>query len=144
MSIKIEYDSFTICTDNKNDDIVIILKKLFLSIPGDVFLVYLISLMKYTSLKPLTTFINIKKFFYPTRPVRFIITRPSECRKSVILTNLILSITKAFGKRDIYSSSLHRDIYQKSPKSLSYLKPQNILSNIPNEEDIDLIFHGRV
>ena len=32
------------------------------------------------------------KFLYPQHPVKFIITGPSECGKSVFLTNLILNI----------------------------------------------------
>ena len=31
----------------------------------------------------------MEKIFYPTHPVSYTITRPSECGKSVFLTNLL-------------------------------------------------------
>ena len=40
----------------------------------------------------------MEKFLYPTQSVRCIITGPTECAKSVSLTNLILSITNKFEK----------------------------------------------
>ena len=59
------------------------------------------------------------KVLYPTHPVRCIITRPSECGKSVFLTNLILYIINDYDKIYIYSSSLHQDFYQKIIKCFS-------------------------
>ena len=53
------------------------------------------------------------KIFYPTHPVRCIITGPRECGKSVFLTNLILNIINEYDKIYIYSPSLHQDLYQK-------------------------------
>ena len=50
------------------------------------------------------------KFLYPNHPVRCIITGPSECEKSVFLTNLILNIIDEGDKRYIYSPSLHQDL----------------------------------
>ena len=38
------------------------------------------------------------KILYPTHPVRCIITGPSECDKSVFLTNLILNIINEYDK----------------------------------------------
>ena len=38
------------------------------------------------------------KFLYPNQPVKCIITGPSECGKSVFLTNLILKIFNENGK----------------------------------------------
>ena len=53
------------------------------------------------------------KFLYPTHPVRCIITGPSECGKSVFLTNLIVIIITEFDKIYIYSPSLHQDLNHK-------------------------------
>ena len=47
------------------------------------------------------------KILYPNQPVRCIITGPSECGKSVFLTNLILNIVKEEDKIYIYSASFH-------------------------------------
>ena len=53
----------------------------------------------------------MEKILYPTHTVRCIITGPSECGKSVILTNLILNIINQYDKIYIYSPSLHQDLY---------------------------------
>ena len=60
---------------------------------------------------------------YPTRPVRCIITGPSECGKSVFLTILVLNIINEYDKIYIYSSSLHQDSYQKLIKCFSNYIP---------------------
>ena len=41
----------------------------------------------------------MEKYLYPTHPVRCIITGPSECGKSVFLTNLILNIVNEYDKK---------------------------------------------
>ena len=51
---------------------------------------------------------NIEKKNY-TRIIQCIITGPSECGKSVFLTNLILNIINEYDKIYIYSPSLHQD-----------------------------------
>ena len=79
------------------------------------------------------------KILYPTHPVRCIITGPSECGKSVFLTNLILNIIKEYDKIYIYSPILHQNSYQKLIKSFSNYIPIHIIPNILNEEDIDLV-----
>ena len=63
----------------------------------------------------------MKKFLYPNHPVRCFITGPSECGKSVFLTNLILNIINQYDKIYIYSTSLHQDFYQKLNKCFWYL-----------------------
>ena len=68
-----------------------------------------------------------------------IITRPSECGKSVFLTNLILNIINEYDKIYIYSPSLHQDLYRKLIKCFSNYIPIHIIPNILKEEDIDLI-----
>ena len=81
----------------------------------------------------------MEKFLYPTHPVRCIITGPSECGKSVFLTNLILNIINEYDKIYIYSPSLHQDLYQKLIKCFSNYIPIHIIPNISNENDIDII-----
>ena len=81
----------------------------------------------------------MEKFLYPTHPVRCIITGPSECGKSVFLTNLILNIINEYDKIYIYSPSLHQDLYQKLIKCYSNYIPIHIIPNTLNEEDIDIV-----
>ena len=81
----------------------------------------------------------MKKFVYPNHPVRCIITGPSECGKSVFLTNLILNIINEYDKIYIYSPSLHQDLYQKLNKCFTNYIPIHIIPNILNEPDIDIV-----
>ena len=81
----------------------------------------------------------MEKTLYPTHPVRCIITGPSECGKSVFLTNLILNIIIEYDKIYIYSQSLHQDFYQKLIKCFSNYIPIHIIQNILNENDIDIV-----
>ena len=55
---------------------------------------------------------SIEKFLYPSLSVRYIITGPSECGKSVFLINLILYIFYEHNEIYIYSPSLHQDLCQ--------------------------------
>ena len=79
------------------------------------------------------------KNLYPSHPCRVIITGPSECGKSVFLTNLILNIINEYDKIYIYSPSLHQELYQKLFKCFSNYIPINIIPNILNEKDLDLL-----
>ena len=81
----------------------------------------------------------MEKVLYPNHPVRCIITGPSECGKSVFLTNLILNIINEYDKIYIYSPSLHQDLHQKLSKCFSNYIPIHIIPNILNEEDIDIV-----
>ena len=81
----------------------------------------------------------MEKILYPNHPVRCIITGPSECGKSVFLTNLILNIINEYDKIYIYSPSLHQDLCQKLIKCFNNYIPIHIIPNILNEEDIDLV-----
>ena len=81
----------------------------------------------------------MEKNLYPNHPVRCIITGPSECGKSVFLTNLILNIINEYDKIYIYSPCLHQDLYQKIFKCFSNYIPIHIKPNILNEEDIDIV-----
>ena len=81
----------------------------------------------------------MEKLFYATYPVKDIIAGPSDCGKSVFLTNLILNITNEYDKMYIYSPSLHQDLYQKLIKCFSNYIPVHIIPNIPIEEDIHLV-----
>ena len=73
------------------------------------------------------------KNLYPTHPVRCIITGPSECGKSVLLTNLILKIINEYDKMYSYTPSLHQDSYQKLIKCFSNYIPFHIIPNNLNE-----------
>ena len=81
----------------------------------------------------------MEKKSYPNHPVICIITGPSECGKSVFLTNLILNIINEHDKIYIYSPSLHQDLYQKLIKCFSDYIQIHIIPNILNEEDIDVV-----
>ena len=81
----------------------------------------------------------IEKYLYPSHPVRCIITGPSECGKSVFLTNIILNIINERNKIYVYSPSLHQDLRQKLIKYFSNYIPINIIKKILNEEDIDIV-----
>ena len=81
----------------------------------------------------------MEKILYPNQPVRCIITGPSECGKSVFLTNLILNNFNEYDKIYIYSPSLHQDLYQKLIKCFSNYIPIHIIPNILNETDIDIV-----
>ena len=79
------------------------------------------------------------KFLYPTHPVRCIITGPSECGKSVFLTNFILNVNNEYNKIYIYSPSLHQDLYQKLIKCFSNFIPIHIIPKILDEQNIDIV-----
>ena len=81
----------------------------------------------------------MEKILYPNHPVRCIITGPSECGKSIFLTNLILNIINEYDKMYIYSPSLHQDLNQKLNECFSNYIPIHIIPNILNEEDIDVV-----
>ena len=81
----------------------------------------------------------MNKFLYPTDSFSCIFSRPSECRKSVFLTNIISNNIFEFEKIHIYSPSLHQDLYQKSIKCFGNYLPSNLIPNIPNEKDIHLV-----
>ena len=79
----------------------------------------------------------MENILYPPHPARIIITGPSECGKSVFLTNLFLNINNEIDKICIYSPSLHQDLYQKIVKCCSNYLPIHIIPKNLNEEDID-------
>ena len=81
----------------------------------------------------------MEKILYPNHPVRCIITGPSECGKSVFLTNLILNIINEYDKIYLYSPSLRQDFYQKLIKCFNNYIPIHIIPNILNEIDIDIV-----
>ena len=81
----------------------------------------------------------MEKFLYPNHPVRCIITGPSNVGKTYFLTNIILNIINDYDKIYIYSPSLHQEIHQKLIKCFSNYIPINIISNIFNDEDIEIL-----
>ena len=80
-----------------------------------------------------------EKLLYPTHPVRCIITGPSECGKSVFLSNLILNNFNENGKIYIYSPSLQQDFFQKIIECFNKYITIHIIPNFLNETDIDLV-----
>ena len=134
-----EYDN---TTDTNDCNIDIIIPALIFTIPCGLSFLCLMSLMVYTLIKPLfnkKSTLEMEKILYPTHPVRCIITGPSECGKSVFLTNLILNIINEYDKIYIYSPSLHQDLYQKLIKRFSNYIPIHIIPNFLNEEDLDIV-----
>ena len=81
-----------------------------------------------------------EKFLYPNHPVRCIITRQSECGKSVFFRNLILIINNKYNKIYIYPPRLHQDLYQNIFKCFSNYIPVHIIPIDLNEEDDDIVF----
>ena len=81
----------------------------------------------------------MEKILNPTRPVRCIITGPSECGNSIFLTNLILYNNNDYDKIYIYSPSRHQGSYQKRFKCPSNYIPINIMSKILDEEDVNIV-----
>ena len=79
------------------------------------------------------------KKLYLIHPVRCIITGPSECGKSVFLTNLILNIFNEYDKMNNYLPSIHEDLYQNVIECFSRYIPIHIIPKILNEEDIDIV-----
>ena len=79
------------------------------------------------------------KILYPQHPIRCIKTGPSECGKSVFLTNLILSFINEYNKIYIYTPSLYQDLYQKLIKCFSNYIPIHIITSILKGKDIDIV-----
>ena len=84
------------------------------------------------------------KILYPKHPLRCIITVPSECGKTVFLTNIILNIINEYDKIYIYSPSLHQDLYQKLINCFTNYIPNNMKPSFLNEEDIDIVIEEKV
>ena len=81
----------------------------------------------------------MENFLYPNHPVRWMITGPGECEKSVFLTNLFLNFINEFDKIYIYSPSLHQESYHKIIESFSNSEPFHTIPNILNEQDINVV-----
>ena len=81
----------------------------------------------------------MEQFLYPNRPVRCIITGPSECRKSVFLKTLTFYFINDLNKIYIYSPSLHQNLYENLFKCFSNYIPNYIIPRILNVENIDIV-----
>ena len=81
----------------------------------------------------------MEKFLYPSHPCRCMITGPSNVGKTYFLTKIILNIINEYDKIYIYSPSLHQELYQRLIKCFRNYIPLHIISNILNEEDIDIV-----
>ena len=81
---------------------------------------------------------NMDKFLYPSHPVRCNITGPSECGKSVFLTNSILNFIMNMIKYTC-THLVFIKIYLKKNKCFSNYILINIIPNFLNEKDIDIV-----
>ena len=81
----------------------------------------------------------MERILNPNHPVRCIITGPSDCGKSVFPTKLILNVINEYDKIYIFSPSLHPDLYQKLIKCFNNYIPSRIITNILNDEDLDIV-----
>ena len=79
------------------------------------------------------------KVLYPPHPLRCIITGPSNSGKTYFLTNIILNIINEYDKIYIYSPSVHQQLHEKLIRCFTNYIPIHIISNILNEEDIDIV-----
>ena len=86
----------------------------------------------------------MEEVLYPKHPLRCIITGPSNVGRSVSLTILFLNIINEHNKVYIFSPSLHQHLYQILIKCFSNFIPIHIISNILNENDIDIVIDGMV
>ena len=86
----------------------------------------------------------MERILYPSHPCRCIITGPSNVGKSYFLTNIFLNIINEYDKIYIFTPSLHQDLYQKLIKCFSNKIPIHIITNILNEEDLDIIIEEMV
>ena len=68
-----------------------------------------------------------------------IITGPSECGKSIFLTNLILNTINKYDRKDIFSPSLYQHLHIKLNKCFSNYKTIHIIQNILNEKHNDIV-----
>ena len=83
------------------------------------------------------------KLLYPIQPVRRIITEPGECGKPCFLTNLALNNINDW-EINVFSPSLHQDLYENLEKCVVNFIPINIIQDILSEEDLDLLVEESV
>ena len=81
----------------------------------------------------------MEKILYPSHPLRGVLCGPSNSGKTYFLTNKILNIINEFDKIYIYSASLHQNLCQRIIKCFTNNIPFNIISEILNEEDLDIL-----
>ena len=81
----------------------------------------------------------MEKILNPSHPLRCIITGPSNSGKTYFLTNIILNIINEYDKMYIFSPSLHQNLYQRLIKCFNNYIPINKISEILNEEDLDIL-----
>ena len=84
------------------------------------------------------------KFQHPNHPIRCIKTGPSECGKSVFLTNTNFKIHNEFEKTYISSSSLHQDWYQTKLQCFNNKIPLHIVPNFLEEENVCIVIEEKV
>ena len=118
-------------TNNQNEENIILIKYLLLSILSGIVLLSLIGLINWSMIK--TSFsqqLNNGYFSLPQDPDRCNITGPSECRKSVFPTNLFLNSFNEIEKLYKYSPNIRQELYQKLTKCFIKYIPTHIIPNI--------------
>ena len=84
----------------------------------------------------------MENFLKPTQLLRCIITGPRCCKKSLFVTNINLNNINEYEKIYTYSPSLHQDLYRKLIICFSNYIPIHIVTNILNEDDMNLVIEG--
>ena len=144
-----EYDKLTdeyndtlslnnVSTVNENN-IDVIIPSILLTILCGLSFLCLMSLLVFTLVKLLFNNKSMENFLYPNHPIRCIITGPTECGKSVLITNSILIIINEFDEICNYSLGLHQDLYQKLIKCFNNYIPTHVIPKILSEQDIDIV-----
>ena len=78
------------------------------------------------------------KKLYPKSPVRVVISGPSDCGKTCLLTKLIIEIINNFTEIYIYSPSIHQDMYQKLIECFEQkIPPKSISKILKNKKTIE-------
>ena len=82
---------------------------------------------------------NSNKFLFPSHPCRVIITGPSNVGKTYFLTNIVFNFINEYDKIYNFSPSLLQNLYEKLIKSFNNYIPINKISEILNEEELDIL-----
>ena len=78
----------------------------------------------------------------PKSPVRVVISGPSGCRKTCLLTKLITEINNDYNEIYIYSPSIYQETYQKLIECFEQkIAPESISKVLKNKKSIDDILN---
>ena len=133
-----EYNTIQIM-NGENDENDNFHRNLLFSIPSGVLLLFLISLIIWTTLKHSFTIEKMDNILYQCHAVRRNNTGPSECGESEFLTIMVLKVIYIFEKIDICTPSKHQDLYQKKVICFYNFAPINLIPTNLKEEELDPI-----